>query len=158
MKKPVMAAYPIGTTILMEDTCRFVYDIVFSDAEPVYHTYPLGVKERIERVPDMANHCVFNEMYRRSYTESEITRQTIPTPIRVPTQMGTVVAEVIKHNGLPSMIVTSLELPDGSKQVLSEVYGLGHKNRLNINVLDGNGHDIHKATYTAKSLHIQKEE
>ena len=78
--------------------------------------------------------------------------------LRVQTQMGVIVVRVAEPDCAIPAIITSLELPDGTQKELSKMYGFACQDQIDIHLKDGNvGRTVHKATYTEKSLNIQKE-
>ena len=154
-----MAEFAIGQTVIVHDERRVIHDVKSDGVTVLYGTFPVSVQKRIEANPAIVYEANFRSRYFRMYTEGELIAQTRPKTLRVPTHMGVLVVQVVEPTCAVPMIVTRLELPDGSERELSKVFGFEHQDKININVLDGNrGYAIHQATYTDKSLNLNKEE
>lgn len=154
-----MAEFSIGQTVVVNDELRIIHDVDCNGMEYMYETFPVEVQKRIDANPDLMRDPNFRYRYCRWFPETSIKRQTRPQTLRVPTQLGVLVVQVVEPACAVPMIVTRLELPDGSERELSKVFGYTHQDKVDINLLDGNrGYAIHKATYTGKSLNIKKEE
>lgn len=154
-----MAEFAIGQTVVANDDWRVIYGVDCDGVVDWYDTYPLSVKKRIDANPELLNDANFHSHYCQRLPEQVIVAQTRPKTLRVPTQMGIIVVRVSEPTCAVPAIVTSLELPDGTERELSKVFGFQMQDKIDIYLKDGNvGRTVHKATYTGKSLNIQKEE
>jgi hypothetical protein len=153
-----MAEFAIGQTVVANDDWRVIYNVDCDGIVYWYDTYPLSVKKRVDADPALLNDASFRSRYCQRLSEQVIVDQTRPKTLRVPTQMGVIVVRVSEPTCAIPAIITSLELPDGTERELSKVFGFQMQDKIDIYLKDGNvGRTVHKATYTEKSLNIQKE-